>query len=72
MPIAVVGNVFVDIKGFPDDNYIPGGRNAGKVEIVHGGVGAQRGGRISPILSFARALSAWWTIRPRARRSCAS
>lgn len=39
MPIAVVGNVFVDIKGFPDDNYIPGGRNAGKVEIVHGGVG---------------------------------
>lgn len=39
MPIAVVGNVFVDIKGFPDDNYVPGGRNAGKVEIVHGGVG---------------------------------
>ena len=39
MPIAVVGNVFVDIKGFPEDNYIPGGRNAGKVEIVHGGVG---------------------------------
>lgn len=39
MPIAVVGNVFVDIKGFPDDNYIPGGRNAGKVEIVYGGVG---------------------------------
>lgn len=39
MPIAIVGNVFVDIKGFPDDNYIPGGRNAGKVEIVHGGVG---------------------------------
>ena len=39
MPIVVVGNVFVDIKGFPDDNYIPGGRNAGKVEIVHGGVG---------------------------------
>ena len=39
MPIAVVGNVFVDIKGFPDDNYIAGGRNAGKVEIVHGGVG---------------------------------
>lgn len=39
MAIVVVGNVFVDIKGFPDDLYIPGGRNAGKVEIVHGGVG---------------------------------
>lgn len=39
MAITVVGNVFVDIKGFPDDNYIPGGRNAGHVEHVHGGVG---------------------------------
>ncbi|MGI5976838.1 MAG: carbohydrate kinase family protein [Candidatus Limivicinus sp.] len=39
MSIAVVGNVFVDIKGFPDNNYIPGGRNAGRVETVHGGVG---------------------------------
>ena len=39
MPIVVVGNVFVDIKGFPDSKYIPAGRNAGTVEIVHGGVG---------------------------------
>lgn len=39
MPIVVVGNVFVDIKGFPEGNYIPAGRNAGKIEIVHGGVG---------------------------------
>lgn len=39
MPMVVVGNVFVDIKGFPDNNYIPGGRNAGRVETVHGGVG---------------------------------
>ncbi len=39
MAITVVGNVFVDIKGFPDDIYIPGGRNAGNVEFVHGGVG---------------------------------
>ena len=39
MPIVVVGNVFVDIKGFPDNKYIPSGRNAGSVEIVHGGVG---------------------------------
>ncbi len=39
MPIVVVGNVFVDIKGFPDNKYIPAGRNAGYVDIVHGGVG---------------------------------
>jgi pseudouridine kinase len=39
MAIVVVGAVFVDVKGFPEDNYIPTGRNAGKVEIVHGGVG---------------------------------
>ncbi len=39
MPIVVVGNVFVDIKGFPDNKYIPAGRNSGNVETVHGGVG---------------------------------
>ena len=39
MPIVVVGNVFLDIKGFPDNKYIPAGRNAGSVEVVHGGVG---------------------------------
>jgi len=39
MSIVVVGTVFVDIKGFPEDRYIPAGRNAGHVEIVHGGVG---------------------------------
>ena len=39
MPIVVVGNVFVDIKGFPDTKYIPSGRNSGWVEFVHGGVG---------------------------------
>lgn len=39
MPIVVVGNVFLDIKGFPDSKYIPAGRNAGSVEFVPGGVG---------------------------------
>ena len=39
MGIVVVGTVFVDIKGFPYDVYNPTGRNAGTVEIVHGGVG---------------------------------
>ena len=38
MSILVIGAVFVDIKGFPYDNYLPTGRNAGRVEYVHGGV----------------------------------
>jgi len=39
MAMVVIGTVFVDIKGFPDDVYNPTGRNAGRVETVHGGVG---------------------------------
>ena len=38
MGIVVLGAVFVDVKGYPQDVYIPGGRNAGRVEQVHGGV----------------------------------
>ena len=38
MGIVVLGAVFVDIKGYPSDVYIPGGRNAGRVEQMHGGV----------------------------------
>ncbi len=39
MSIVVIGTVFVDIKGFPEDLYIPTGRNVGTVETFHGGVG---------------------------------
>ena len=38
MGIVVIGAVFVDIKGYPTANFIPTGRNAGRVEQVHGGV----------------------------------
>ena len=38
MGIVVIGAVFVDIKGYPLSAYIPGGRNAGRIEQVHGGV----------------------------------
>lgn len=38
MGIVVLGAVFVDVKGYPSDIYIPGGRNSGRVETVHGGV----------------------------------
>lgn len=38
MGIVVIGAVFVDIKGYPETNFIPAGRNAGRVEQVHGGV----------------------------------
>lgn len=39
MGIVVIGAVFVDIKGYPDSLFIPTGRNAGRVEQTHGGVG---------------------------------
>ena len=38
MGIVVLGAVFVDIKGYPMSTYIPGGRNVGRIEQVHGGV----------------------------------
>lgn len=38
MGIIVIGATFVDIKGFPEDAYIPTGRNVGRVEYIHGGV----------------------------------
>ncbi len=36
--IVVIGATFVDIKGFPHDQYIPEGRNVGHIEYIHGGV----------------------------------
>ena len=38
MPVVVIGAIFVDLKGYPNDVYIPGGRNSGYIETVHGGV----------------------------------
>ena len=39
MSIAVIGDIFVDIKGYSDGVFIPKGRNPGHIEQVHGGVG---------------------------------
>ena len=39
MGIVVIGAVFVDIKGYPTSAFNPAGRNVGRVEQVHGGVG---------------------------------
>ncbi|MBR4090432.1 MAG: carbohydrate kinase family protein [Mogibacterium sp.] len=36
--IVVIGAAFVDVKGYPYAQYIPGGRNSGQVVEVHGGV----------------------------------
>lgn len=38
MKIAVLGNSFIDYKGWAGEFYDPVGRNQGRVEIVHGGV----------------------------------
>lgn len=39
MGIVVLGAVFVDIKGYPEAAFVPTGRNVGRVETIHGGVG---------------------------------
>lgn len=39
MSIVVIGAAFVDIKGFSFGQYIPDGRNAGRIQYVHGGKG---------------------------------
>lgn len=36
---VVIGTIFVDIKGFPQGEYLPRGRNVGDVHFFHGGVG---------------------------------
>lgn len=37
--VAVIGTVFVDCKGFSDNEFNPAGRNLGQVKFFHGGVG---------------------------------
>ena len=39
MGIVIIGGAFVDIKGYPEAAFIPTGRNAGRLEQIHGGVG---------------------------------
>lgn len=38
MGIVVIGDVFIDIKGYSLSPYVPQGRNAGTVVQIHGGV----------------------------------
>lgn len=38
MSVAVIGTVYVDIKGFPLGDFVPTGRNVGDVKQFHGGV----------------------------------
>ena len=35
MSIVVIGSAFMDVKGFPYDDYLPTGRNAGRVEYLN-------------------------------------
>ncbi|RIX50222.1 sugar kinase [Paenibacillus nanensis] len=37
--ITVIGNVFMDIKGFASEQYHPQAKNIGQIRFVHGGVG---------------------------------
>lgn len=52
---AIIGSVFVDVKGFPFTKYNPTGTNVGDVKFVHGGVSrnvAENMANISADVSF--------------------
>ena len=36
MGIVVIGDVFIDVKGYSTAPFIPGGRNAGVIQQIHG------------------------------------
>ena len=38
MSITVFGAIFIDIKGYPFNVFIPKGRNVGEVHTTYGGV----------------------------------
>ena len=38
MSITVFGAIFVDIKGYPYNVFIPKGRNVGQITTTYGGV----------------------------------
>ena len=60
MGIVVLGAVFVDIKGYPTSTYIPGGRNAGRVEQVPGGVSRNVVEDIANVELQSHLCRAWW------------
>lgn len=39
MKNVIVGTTFMDIKGYPEGAFLSDGRNSGRIEYVHGGVG---------------------------------
>ena len=55
MGIVVIGDVFIDIKGYSTSPYIPQGRNAGTILQIHGGVGRN----VSQMWNWSRHLSDW-------------
>lgn len=69
--IVVLGAVFVDIKGFPEDIYVPDGRNAGHVEYIHGGVSRNVVEDIAN-LELRRPSLESWIIPHSARMLCAN
>ena len=71
MGIVVLGAVFVDIKGYPSDVYIPGGRNAGRVEQMHGGVSRNIVEDIANV-ELQPTFIGLWTTPAQARMWCAS
>ena len=56
---AIIGTVFVDIKGYPDGIYSPAGRNIGTVKMIPGGVSrnvAENFGRLDMPARFVSSI----------------
>lgn len=67
MGIVVIGDVFIDVKGYSTAPFIPGGRNAGEIQQIHGGVGRNVVEDIANI-ELKPHLSVWWMTMPWARK----
>ena len=74
MGIVVIGDVFIDVKGYSTAPFIPGGRNAGVIQQLHGGVGRNVAEDIANIeleacfvslvmmMQWEKRLSASWNV----------
>ena len=73
MGIVVIGDVFIDIKGYSLSPYIPQGRNAGTVIQIHGGVARNVAENIANIeLKPTFMRETWWHPSQRDRTTSPS
>ena len=63
MGIVVIGDVFIDVKGYSTAPFIPGGRNAGEIQQIHGGVGRKQRSTEGVIPRIFQKQSSWKPVQ---------